>query len=135
MWKTLLAYGLALAAGSLALQWLEYGIWARFHPLEVYLTLLALAFLALGVWVGAKLFRGPAANGSFEPNKRARASLGITDREYDVLRQLAAGRSNKEIARQLEVSPIPSRRTSPGCSRSSGPAAVPRPSARRASSG
>jgi DNA-binding CsgD family transcriptional regulator len=105
MWKTLLAYGLALAAGSLALQWLEYGIWARFHPLEVYLTLLALAFLALGVWVGAKLFRGPAANGSFEPNKRARASLGITDREYDVLRQLAAGRSNKEIARQLEVSP------------------------------
>lgn len=104
MWKTWLAYGLALAAGSLALQWLEYKIWARFHPLEVYLALLAAAFLALGVWVGAKLFR-PAATVPFEPNERARASLGITDREYDVLRQLAAGWSNKEIARQLEVTP------------------------------
>lgn len=105
MWRTILAYGLALAAGALALQWFEYQIWARVHAPEVYLTLLAAAFLALGVWVGAKLFRRTATTGPFEPNERVRASLGITDREYDVLRQLAAGRSNKEIARQLEVSP------------------------------
>jgi len=105
MWKTILAYGLALAAGALALQWFEYQIWARVHALEVYLVLLAAAFLALGVWVGAKLFRRTATTSPFEPNVLARASLGITDREYDVLHQLAAGRSNKEIARQLEVSP------------------------------
>jgi len=105
MWRTVLIYGVALAAGTLALQWLEYRLWARSHALEVYLALVAAAFLALGVWVGAKLFRNQAAKASFEPNEHARASLRITDREYDVLRQLAAGRSNKEIARQLEVSP------------------------------
>jgi len=105
MWKTILAYGLALAAGALALQWFEYQIWARVHALEVYPVLLAAAFLGLGVWVGAKLFRRTATTSPFEPNVLARASLGITDREYDVLHQLAAGRSNKEIARQLEVSP------------------------------
>jgi DNA-binding CsgD family transcriptional regulator len=105
MWRTVFVYGLALAAGALALQWLEYRLWARSHALEVYLALVAAGFLALGVWVGAKLFRHRAANPSFEPNERARASLGITDREYDVLRLLAAGRSNKEIARQLQVSP------------------------------
>jgi DNA-binding CsgD family transcriptional regulator len=105
MWKTILPYGLALAAGALALQWLEYRLWARTHALEIYLALLAGAFLVLGVWVGAKLFARPGAAADFEPNDRARESLGITDREFDVLRLLAAGRSNKEIARQLEVSP------------------------------
>src|SRR5262245_11350337 len=93
MWKTVLIYGLALAAGALGLQWLEYQMWARFHPLEVYLALVAVAFLALGVWVGAKLFRGNAKGAPFEPNERARAALGITEREFDVLRHLATGRS------------------------------------------
>src|SRR5262245_27735682 len=105
MWRTVLVYGLALAAGALALQWLEYHLWVRVHTFELYLGLLGAAFLALGVWVGAKLFRRPAATAPFEANERARASLGVTDREYDVLRQLAAGRSHREIARQLEVSP------------------------------
>jgi DNA-binding CsgD family transcriptional regulator len=105
MWRTVLIYGLSLAAGAMALQWLEYQVWARFHALEVYLALIAAAFLALGVWVGAKLFRSPASNAPFEPNTRARESLGITEREFDVLHLMAAGRSNKEIARQLDVSP------------------------------
>lgn len=105
MWKPVLIYGIALAAGALALQWLEYHFWARLHALALYLGLLGAAFLALGVWVGAKLFRSSANPQPFVPNERARASLGITDREYEVLRQLADGRSNKEIARQLEVSP------------------------------
>ena len=104
MLRTALIYGTALALGAVALQWVEYRTWARGHVTEVYLTLVALGFMGLGVWVGARLFRPQAPPGAFELNARALASLGITEREHEVLRQLAAGRSNKEIARRLDVS-------------------------------
>lgn len=104
MFRRVLIYGAALAAGALALQWLELQFWTRAHPGGFYLALVAAAFLGLGVWVGARLFRAaPAA--PFEPNLQAQASLGITEREYEVLLLLAAGRSNKEIAGNLHVSP------------------------------
>ena len=104
MLRTILVYGLILAAGAFALKWLEYQYFARTHPLELYITLIALGFMALGVWVGAKLFRRPAP-AAFEPNTQAQASLKISEREFEVLEQLAAGRSNKEIAGKLNVSP------------------------------
>lgn len=105
MVRTLLTYGLALAAGAFALQWLEYRRWAWSHAGEIYVALVAAAFLVLGIWVGTKLFPGRPAAGGFVPNERARGSLGITDREYGVLLLVAAGRSNKQIARQLGLSP------------------------------
>jgi ATP/maltotriose-dependent transcriptional regulator MalT len=77
----------------------------REHPGEIYFALFAAAFLALGIWVGARLFRRPPANAGFTPNTAARASLGISEREFEVLEHLAAGRSNKEIAQKLAVSP------------------------------
>ena len=73
-------------------------------PTEAYVALVAAAFMGLGVWLGAKLFRrAPAA--PFAPNTLAQETLGISDRELEVLELLAAGRSNKEIARRLDVSP------------------------------
>ena len=105
MIRSILVYGLALAAGAVGLQWLEYQLWARTHPVEIYVALIATAFLALGIWVGVRLFRREARPEPFTPNERAQASLGITEREREVLQLLAAGRSNKEIARHLGLSP------------------------------
>lgn len=105
MIKSIVVYGFALAAGAVGLQWLEYQMWARTHPGAIYVALIAAAFLALGIWLGARLFRREPRPGTFTPNERAQASLGITGREREVLQLLAAGRSNKEIARRLGVSP------------------------------
>jgi DNA-binding CsgD family transcriptional regulator len=104
MWKTIAAYGGALAAGALALAWLDYDRLAWSRPGEIYMALIAAAFLALGVWLGMRLFAAPRPV-RFDGNPRAVASLGISPRELAVLGELAAGRSNKEIARRLEVSP------------------------------
>ena len=103
--KTVLIYGFALAAGAVALQWLEYQIWARTHASTVYVALVAAAFLGLGIWVGRRLFHREPRTGEFTPNERAQSSLGITERERQVLQLLANGRSNKEIATRLGLSP------------------------------
>lgn len=105
MLKTVLIYGIALAAGAVLLQWLEYQIWARTHADSIYIALIAAAFMGLGIWVGRRLFRGEPHAGEFTPNERAQASLGITERERQVLQLLADGRSNKEIAARLGLSP------------------------------
>jgi len=103
--RTVLVYGLALAAGVVVLQWLEFSFIARTHPVEIYLALLAAGFMALGVWVGSKLFRRAPPPAVFEPNVKAQQTLKISERELEVLQLLAAGRSNKEIAGRLNVSP------------------------------
>jgi DNA-binding CsgD family transcriptional regulator len=104
MLRTTLIYGALLAAGAFGLQWLEYQIVVRTHVTETYLVLVALGFLGLGVWVGARLFRRPPP-APFEPNTRVQATLGVSERELEVLQLLAAGQSNKEIANRLNLSP------------------------------
>lgn len=51
-----------------------------------------------------RLARRPAS-ATFEKNEAALAALGITQREHAVLELLATGKSNKEIAQKLGVSP------------------------------
>jgi len=104
MVRTILIYGVLLALGALGLQWLEFQFVVRTHATETYLVLVALAFLGLGVWAGSRLFRREPTT-PFEPNEKARETLGISDREFEVLTLLAEGRSNKEIANKLDVSP------------------------------
>lgn len=105
MVRTVAIYGGVLALAALGLQWAEYQLWVRTHPAALPVTLIALGFMGLGVWVGARVFSATQQAAGFEPNLRAQAALGITDREAEVLRHIAAGRSNKEIARALAVSP------------------------------
>jgi DNA-binding CsgD family transcriptional regulator len=103
-WKTIGTYGLALAIGALALQWLDYDRLAHARPGDIYLVLVAVAFLALGLFLGTKLLGTPQAK-PFDGNPQAVNALGISPRELAVLQELADGHSNKVIARHLDVSP------------------------------
>ncbi|MGB5938608.1 MAG: response regulator transcription factor [Rhodanobacter sp.] len=95
MWKQVVGYGALLAAGTLALQWLDYQRLVRMHAGDVYLFLVAAAFLVLGIVLGVRVFAAPVP-AVFDGNPK---------RELEVLHELAAGHSNKEIAAHLHVSP------------------------------
>ena len=101
--RTIIVYGALLAVGAFGLQWLEYQYLVRAYPFQAYAAIVALAFLSLGVWAGARMFRrAPPESPGVSP---ALEMLGISAREREVLELVAAGRSNKEIARHLHVSP------------------------------
>lgn len=102
-WR-IVAYGVALAGFSLLLSWLDYRHFARAFTTEIYIAIIAILFVALGIWIGNRLTNAPAPN-DFAPNTKAIEYLGISARELEVLSQLAQGSSNKLIARALKISP------------------------------
>lgn len=103
-WLHAVVYGALLALGAALLQWLDYLWLARTQTTGMYLALVASGFLALGLCVGARLFgRSPQPVPPGNPD--AQQALGISMREMAVLAELAAGYSNKEIARRLNVTP------------------------------
>lgn len=104
MTRTILLWALVLAAGAFALQWLEYQYLARLFSWEIYVAVIGTAFAAGGVWLGWKL-ASRTGSGPFQRNAAAQMSLGLTGQEMRVLERLAAGQSNKEIARTLGLSP------------------------------
>ena len=103
MKRTMAIYGVAMAAGAFLLQWLENQYALQLFSTEIYIVLLAVLFTAVGIWIGSRLHNRPAAT-EFTPNEKAAVALGLTDREIDVLRLLAEGGSNDDIAKCLFVS-------------------------------
>lgn len=97
-------YGLALAAVALLLDWLDYTHAMRLRSTEVYVVCVAVLFVALGIWVGHRLTPSPRP-ATFVTNTAALDSLGISSREAEVLALIAAGHSNKVVARLLAISP------------------------------
>lgn len=104
MARTVILYALALAFAAAALEWLKFRYVTRLHSTEIYVGLLAIGFVALGLWAGRILTPRPRRR-IFRRNDAAIRSLGLSVRECEILDQLAAGGSNKEIARTLGISP------------------------------
>ena len=96
-------YGSIFALAAFVFRWMEYRHSVQMFSTELYILFVALAFTALGIWLGRKL-AGPGKRQSSVRNERALQTLGISEREYDVLCLLAKGLSNQEIADNLHVS-------------------------------
>jgi two-component system, NarL family, response regulator LiaR len=106
MRKTILIYGVALAALTGILKFIEYRYFVRDLSLEFYLGVVAILFAGLGVWAGLRLTRRKVviASPNFKLNEPELRRLGISKREYEVLELMAQGLSNQEIADKLFVS-------------------------------
>ena len=108
MRRTVIIYGLALAALTGLLKLVEYKYLIRDIPLEFYIGAVAVMFTAIGIWAGLRLTRPKIVeveiNGPFERDEAALGKLGISRREFEVLELIAAGLSNQDIADRLFVS-------------------------------
>ena len=104
--RTIFLYGTALAAMITALKLLEYRFFVRSLSIEIYLGAVALLFTIMGIWLGRKITRKKVVLRSvpFQRNTTEIEKLGISKRELDVLKLLAEGNSNQEIADKLFVS-------------------------------
>src|ERR1700689_1939053 len=117
MKRHVLIFGLVGGLLIAILQYTEYRFIVIEHSVELYGALVAILFAAFGIWLGLRITRrretivvkevlGPASGrGSepaapFAPNTAQQQSLGITNRELEIL-TLARGLSNREIATQL----------------------------------
>lgn len=107
MKRTILIYGLSLAALIFLLKFIEYRFLVRDLSLEFYIGAIAIFFTVLGVWAGLKLTKKKTiiiTNPAFQFDQSRIDSLGISKREYEVLELMAKGLSNQEIANKLFVS-------------------------------
>lgn len=110
--KTVLVYGLVGGVLIVALRLAEYRFLVVEHSLEIYGGVVAAIFAALGIWLGLKLTRTRVVvrevavpmDVPFSVDAARQAELGITARELEILEQIAAGLSNKEIGEKLFVS-------------------------------
>lgn len=106
MKRTIVIYGLSLAALVLALKLLEYRYFIRDLSLEFYVSTVAMVFAFLGVWVGWRLTRPKVVLVStpFVFDESLLDRYDISKREYEVLQLMAQGLSNQQIADKLFVS-------------------------------
>lgn len=113
MTRTVILFGLCLAALLVLLKWIEYSYFTKDLALEAYVGIVGLFCTVLGGWIGWQLThkKSPADFAAGKENEtetvipgNGENSFGLSPREHEVLILIAEGLSYQEIASQLNVS-------------------------------
>lgn len=106
MKRSILLYSVAMAALLVLLRAIDYKYLLFDISTELYITIIALFFTILGLWIGRKVTSRSRSQPvlATTTNRVPTSDLGISPRETEVLRLIAAGHSNQEIADTLFLS-------------------------------
>ena len=109
-------YALAIAALIFGLKWIEWNFLIVENAVDIYVGTIAIVFTLIGGWVATQLIKTKKQTvivqkevvihqpKTFTLNQNELNKLNLTDREYEILKLLAQGHSNAEIAGHLFLS-------------------------------
>lgn len=115
-YRQVILYSITLGLLLFLLKWLEIRLIVIDHALEIYVGSIAVIFTALGVWLALRLSKPKvqqvvvekeihiAPPDNFTVNTAAITELEISKRELEILKLMAKGHSNQEIAQEIFVS-------------------------------
>lgn len=112
--RPILVFGAAGGLLAASLRFIEYRFLILEHSVAIYGALVAVIFAVVGIRLGLMLTKTrevtvirevpvPAPSTFVRDDARV-AALGLTPRELEILEQIAAGKSTREIAEALFVS-------------------------------
>jgi two-component system, NarL family, response regulator LiaR len=111
--RRIILYSIVLALLLVLMQYVQYRVLLIRHADSLYTGIVALICCVVGIWAGLrwthkqeqpKINEKAALDIPHTANDAAIAQLGITPREMEVIRYMAAGLSNQEIADKMFVS-------------------------------
>ena len=103
MKKTVLIFSLLILAIFLLFQFSKYALISNNLQIEIVIASIAVVFFFVGIYINKKSLHSPQLK-STEINHKKIQELEIRNREYEVLKKIAEGLSNKEIADALFLS-------------------------------
>ncbi|MDP4201014.1 MAG: response regulator transcription factor [Bacteroidota bacterium] len=104
MKRPIYLYALAMAGLLVLLKSVEYRYLVYDLQTEYFVGIIALFFTVLGLWIGWRLTAKKAMVTEGGGVRVSALELGISPREEEVLRLIAAGHSNQEIADKMFLS-------------------------------
>lgn len=103
MKKTILVFGLLILALLFLFQLSKYSVLTGDLKIETVIAVIAIVFFFVGVYIHKKSLNKNSSE-SIEIDTSKIKQLEITNREYEVLKYISEGLSNKEIGDKLFVS-------------------------------
>lgn len=102
MKKTIFVFSALIISLLVLFQLGEYSLISGNTSIEIVISVVAIVFLGIGLYINRRKAQSVPAPNHVDFKKIK--TLGISDREYEVLIEIAKGLSNREIGKKLHIS-------------------------------